>query len=88
MATERSPQTLKDELASYNTRLDRILRGRYGMSLQTFKTIKASAQLTGGLAGAYAMYLGAPPWPTMVLVATIISGPEILEYLINNAEPN
>ena len=56
------------------------------MSLRTFKSIKAVTQLVGAAAGIYAMSLGAPPLATFALTAVIISGPEALEYLINQGE--
>jgi hypothetical protein len=75
--------TLKQELAEYNQSLDNRLRGNLGMTLRTFKTIKALTQLVGAAAGIYAMSLGAPPLATFALTAVIISGPEALEYIIN-----
>jgi len=55
------------------------------MTLRLFKVIKGLAQLTGAGAGIYAMSLGADPMTTFALVAIIISGPEALEYLIENS---
>ncbi|QRY26375.1 hypothetical protein [Halobacterium sp. BOL4-2] len=81
MATNNQ-DSLRDELASYNHDLDASLRSRVGMSLKTFKTIKALAQLTGAIAGGYAMSQGAPPFATFILIATVVSGPEVLEYFI------
>jgi|GEM_PF-1985160 len=80
--------TLLDEIAEYNDSLDDCLRGRFGMTLKTFKTIKATAQLVGAGAGVYAMSLGAPPLATFALMAIIISGPEAIEYLINDGDPH
>jgi hypothetical protein len=77
--------SLKDELESYNHDLDCRLRGRYGMTLKSFKVLKATTQLVGAAAGIYAMQLGAPPLAAFALVAIIISGPESLEYLINES---
>jgi len=54
------------------------------MTLKTFKTIKALTQLVGAGAGIYAMSLDAPPLAAFALIAIIISGPEALEYLIND----
>ncbi|WP_323190471.1 hypothetical protein [Halostella sp. PRR32] len=75
--------SLKDELASYNHDLDCRLRRRYGMTLKAFKTIKALTQLAGAAAGVYAMELGAPPLASLTLITVMVSGPEVLEYLIN-----
>jgi len=56
------------------------------MTLKTYKLIKAVTQLVGAGAGIYAMHLGAAPLATFAMMAVIISGPEALEYLINDAE--
>lgn len=84
MATQR-PQSLRDELATYNARLDRCLRLRYGMSLKTFKAIKAATQLVGAAAGIYAMSLEAPPLAALAMVTLMVTGPEAMEYFINNS---
>ena len=55
------------------------------MTLKAFKTIKAATQLVGAAAGVYAMSLGAPPLATFALMALIITGPEGMEYLINQS---
>jgi hypothetical protein len=81
MATNNQ-SSLRDELVSYNQDLEACLRSRVGMSLKTFKTIKALTQLVGAAAGVYAMSEGAPPFATFVVIATVISGPEVLEYFI------
>ncbi|QLH80968.1 hypothetical protein [Halosimplex pelagicum] len=85
MATSNSP-SLKQELRDCNDTLDSYLRSHVGMTLKTYKLIKAVTQLVGAAAGIYAMRLGAPPLAAFALVAIIISGPEALEYLINDAE--
>jgi len=82
MATTSNP-SLRDELASYNQRVDHFLRTHAGMTLRTFKIIKGLTQLIGAAAGVYAMSLDAPPLATFALIAIIISGPEALEYIIN-----
>jgi hypothetical protein len=55
------------------------------MTLKAFKTIKALTQLVGAGAGIWAMELGAPPLASLALVAIMVSGPEALEYLINES---
>lgn len=55
------------------------------MSLKTFKFVKAVTQLVGAGAGIYAMSLGAPPLATFVIMALIITGPEGMEYLIDQS---
>jgi len=80
MATK---QSLDDELRQYNEHLDSRLRERFHVSLKTFKSVKAVTQMVGAAAGIYAMSLGAPPLASFALIVLIISGPETLEYLIN-----
>lgn len=82
MSTQKP--TLKDELVAYNDHLDSCLR-RFGMTLRVFKTVKAMTQLVGAAAGVYAMALGADPLTAFALIAFIVSGPEALEYLINES---
>lgn len=55
------------------------------MTLKTFKTIKAATQLIGSAAGVYAMYLGGDPVLVFGMLVIIISGPESLEYFINQS---
>jgi hypothetical protein len=55
------------------------------MTLKAFKVIKAVTQLVGAAAGIYAMSLGAPPLATFAMMVLIISGPEAMEYLINES---
>lgn len=88
-AMSTSTTSLADELRKYNQSLDACLRSRYGMTIRVFKIIKATTQLVGAGAGIYAMHLGAPPLAAFALVAVIISGPEALEYIINEgSEPD
>lgn len=84
MATKNPP--LKRELAEYNDRLDHCLRSRYGMTLRVFKAIKLTTQLVGAAGGIYAMSLGAPPLAALAMMTVIISGPEALEYFIENGD--
>lgn len=81
-----SAPSLKRELRAYNNRLDTRLRTRYGMTLRTFKLVKALTQLTGAGGGIYAMSLGADPLTVFALITIIVSGPEALEYLIENGD--
>lgn len=55
------------------------------MTLWVFKILKGATQLIGAAAGVYAMYLGADPLLAFGLMAIIITGPESLEYLINES---
>lgn len=56
------------------------------MSLKTYKTIKAATQLAGATAGIYAMTLRADPLAVLTLVTIMVSGPEVLELLINQEQ--
>lgn len=81
MATNNN-QSLPDELASYNHDLKTCLKDRVGMSLKTFKLIKASTQFLGAAAGIYAMQLGADPLLALAMTTGMVLGPEWLEQLI------
>ncbi|AFH22645.1 hypothetical protein OSG_eHP31_00165 [environmental Halophage eHP-31] len=50
------------------------------MSLRTYKTIKATAQLLAVGAGIFAIHQGADPMTVFSLIALIVTGPEIIEY--------
>jgi len=55
------------------------------MSLRTFKFVKALTQLIGAAAGVYAMSLGAPPLAALALISIMVSGPEVMEQLIESS---
>lgn len=84
MAT-RNP-SLHDEICEYNHRLDAALRQRVGITVRTYKAIKAMTQLAGAAAGVYAMWLGADPMTAFVLIAVIVSGPEVAEQILTAQE--
>jgi hypothetical protein len=77
--------TLSADLRRYNDSLDDCLSRRYHMSLRTFKFIKAMTQLVGAAAGVYAMSLGAPPLAALALISVMVSGPEVMEQLIESS---
>jgi len=77
--------TLSADLRRYNDSLDDCLRCRYHMSLRTFKFVKALTQLIGAAAGVYAMSLGAPPLAALALISIMVSGPEVMEQLIESS---
>ena len=82
MATNTSESTLREELRKYNDRLDQSLRSRYGMTFRTFKLVKAIVQLAGVGAAVYAMMLEAPPLAALAMATIMVSGPEVLEILV------
>jgi len=84
MATRES--TLRDEICEYNNHLDESLRSRYGMSFRTFKVVKALTQLAGVGAAMYAMTLGSPPLAALAMATIMVSGPEVLEILIEGQQ--
>jgi hypothetical protein len=49
-----------------------------------YKIIKGLTQLAGAGAGIYAMSLGADPLTAFMLIAFIIGGPEMFEYVAVN----
>jgi len=77
--------TLSADLRRYNASLDDCLSRRWHMSLRTFKFIKAMTQLIGAAAGVYAMSLGAPPLAALALISVMVSGPEVMEQLIESS---
>ena len=83
MSTTRS--TLGDELHECNERIDAKL-SKIGMSVKTFKLIKALTQLLGAGIGFYAMTQGADPLITYSLVAFVIGGPEAIDYLLSQQQ--
>jgi hypothetical protein len=85
MSTQRPTTTLRDELRKYNDNLEVCLRSRYHMSLRVFKLVKNLTQLVGASAGVYAMSLGADPLQALTLIAFMISGPEALEYMLEQS---
>jgi hypothetical protein len=62
---------------------NRSVTAWFGVSLFTYKSIKATTQLAGVAAGFYAIAEGADPMTTFVIIGLIVSGPEMMEYLID-----
>ena len=70
------------ELSHCNARLDARLRD-IGMTVKTYKAIKATTQLVGVLASSYAMaHPGVEPALPLVIIGGIILGPEYIEAKI------
>jgi len=76
--------TLSSELKVYNQTLDSYCHSRWGISVRMYKIIKGLTQLAGAGAGIYAMSLGADPLTAFMLIAFIIGGPEMFEYVAVN----
>jgi len=56
------------------------------MTYKAFRTIKALTQLVGALAGAAAIYLGADPLLSLLLITMMVSGPEAVEVFLSDAQ--
>jgi len=78
--------SFNSDLRRYNRRLARGCR-TYGMNFRLFKLLKATLQLVGAAAGIYAMMLGAPPLAALAMITVMVSGPEAMEYLIEDSAP-
>jgi len=52
------------------------------MTFRTFKLVKAIVQLAGVGAAVYAMMLEAPPLAALAMATIMVSGPEVLEILV------
>jgi hypothetical protein len=78
---------LREEIQTGNRNIEQRI-GQLGMSLRTYKLIKAITQLVGAGAGIYAMSLGADPLTAFALVAFIVSGPEALDFMLSHQTSN
>ena len=87
MSTTRP--TLTQELVEYNDHLDRCLRRTLGMSIKTWKTIKATTQLVGVLGVLWLTTLPGELDPQLaaLLITIILGGAEAIEIIIQNANP-
>jgi predicted branched-subunit amino acid permease len=88
MATRKPRPNLPAELHQYNHTLDAALRHFFGMSVRSFKIIKAVTQLIGVVAGVYAMTLGADPTTALLIIAFIYAGPEVAEHVLVESVSN
>jgi hypothetical protein len=83
MATDK--QTLAAELRQQESTLDAACRRRLGISVRTYKIIKALTQLIGAAGGVYALvWTPADPVTVYALLALIIVGPEAFETFLTN----
>ena len=67
-----------NDVIAHNVRLGNVLREKYKMSLFTWKTVKWLAVI-GAIYGV--IQANADPFITVVTIAFILGGPEVLEYL-------
>lgn len=79
---------LADELEEYNDHLDRSLRRTLGMSIKTWKTIKATTQLIGVLGVLWHTTLPGELDPPLaaLLITAIIGGAEAIELIIQTTQ--
>lgn len=75
---------IRTQICEHNRRLDSQLRRRAGISLETYKIVKNTVQLAGAIGVTFAIHQGADPLTSAFLIAVIVSGPEVLEYVIAN----
>jgi hypothetical protein len=66
------------DVVEFNVRLGSTLEQRFKMTLATWKTVKWAAM---GLGVFTVMQADAPPTVTILVVASILAGPEVLEYI-------
>lgn len=76
MSHPRRPETLRESISRCQTTASERSR----VSLRTYKTIKATAQLLAVGAGIFAIHQGADPMATFTIIGAIVAGPELLEY--------
>lgn len=78
--------SLADELVEYNDHLDHCLRCTLGMSIKTWKTIKATTQLVGVLGVLWLVTLPGELDPQLaaLLITVILGGAEAIEIIIQN----
>lgn len=79
MATTRRRFIDPDDVQCCNRRVSRFLP----VSLRLYKLIKIFTQLAAVGAGIYAMWLGADPGFMFVLIATVVTDPEMIEYVVS-----
>jgi hypothetical protein len=66
------------DVVEFNVRLGSTLEQRFEMTLATWKTVKWAVM---GLGVVTVMQAGGPPTFTILAVALILAGPEVLEYI-------
>lgn len=69
------------EVCEHNKRLDEYFRERFGVTLFTWKSIKALWQLAAVGLAFYAISEGAAPFPTFALLVVLLVGPDAFEYI-------
>jgi len=82
MATRHPTTTTRESIQKCNEAVSR----RFRVTLATYKTIKATAQLAGVVAGLYMVQQGADPMTVYTIIGTILVGPEVFEYTIANGD--
>jgi len=75
--------SLSGDIKRYNADLNVGCQRNLGITVETFKTVKAITQLAGILMGGFAIQQGAPPFATFLGIVLIWGGPEYFELLLH-----
>ena len=70
-----------EEIREHNRRLDSVLRKRYKMTLLHWKSIKWVAMLAAVYVGLEGINEGADPLMVLIVIAVLLGGSEVLEYI-------
>ena len=79
MSTTGSPSTLAESITDCNRSLDAALRRRFGVTLQTYKTLTALVQLVPTTFAFSVVSRGGDPSTAFALFTAILIGPEAVE---------
>ncbi|QLG47906.1 hypothetical protein [Natrinema halophilum] len=82
MATRQHHSTTRESIKKCNDSISR----RFHVTLAVYKTIKATTQLLGVVAGIIALQQGADPLTTIVVIGGVIFGPEYMEMILTRDE--
>ena len=73
---------LTTSITDCNRCLDATLRRRFGVTLRTYKTLKAFVQLVSAALAFYVVSQGGDPLTTFALFTAILIGPEAVETIL------
>ena len=78
--------TFTEALLTHNRRVECTLKRRFDMTLATYKTIEAIAELAVVALAFYAIYNDADPLTVFALTSVVIGGWKVVEFLIVYAD--
>ena len=81
MSTKQPPRILPSRVVSHNRRLEELLQRRWQVTLATYKTIEALAELAVVALAFYVIQQGGDPMLTFGLTAVVIGGWKVVEFL-------